>query len=936
LVPGEPQYFSYTCLGDIYSDTDALSDWEESILGTNPLNPDTDGDGLLDDWEYVHTGKFGIWPSTISLRLPRNQTANAAIHLYNDTTSPVNYSVTLAGNTGPSYGFEDSVSGTVAYTWEEISTTGTKLENISDVLDGTQPVDLVGFSFPFYGNTFSRVHVSNNGFVTFGTPSSDYNNRPLPSSSAPANLIAAFWDDLDTRTIGDIYYKEESNRLIIQYENVGRYGGGTSSAYTFQIVLFADGRIQFRYKSMAGVLNSATVGIQNTVGTIGLQIAHDSSYVANQMAVEIRPQSVFLSVAPVAGTVPAKTTFSLNALFRSLQLPFGTYTATITTAHNASDVPGPHTTTATLEVFNAPATVALTAPANGTAVLQGDNITLTATATDPEGMQKVEFYNGTTKISEINWPPYSWTWHNPPVGTHTLTARAIDIFGGSTTSAPVTVTVLADTDGDRMPDAWESAHALNAGDPSDAYADVDGDRIPSLWEYIHGTNPLNSGSKPAISAVVAANGTGNYQTLQQAYDNLTDGAIIEVRSGTYSGLNAGGSKRTLWLANASNSLQPVAITNNSWASVQVYSHTAFDGFAFKDSQGYAAHVGAPTAGFINCLFSGNSGFNAGAIHATSSAKLSLIHCTFIGNKAHDGTASGANAINAGWSTTLSIRNSILWNPSVGGSFPEIAAPGSTVSVINSIIRGGQHGGINQAPALTRGGGWMTSLSPARQAGAPGWSARDIHGEPRPTTPPPDIGWDQFVDHDSDGLPDWWETHYFGNLSQGPQNDSDVPTGDGLINLYEYLFGFDPTRSNSLGSGHGDFHSAVFSNQNDDWYPPEWKTDSDGDGLTNGQELYYGTNPQNPDTNGDGLRDGISVQLGFSPTHSDPDGDTLTNGQEAALGTNPLISDTDRDGVADNLDAFPLDPTRWQTPPGDAGDMTAPVIHLTAPNNANPL
>jgi hypothetical protein len=46
-----------------------------------------------------------------------------------------------------------------------------------------------------------------------------------------------------------------------------------------------------------------------------------------------------------------------------------------------------------------------------------------------------------------------------------------------------------------------------------------------------------------------------------------------------------------------------------------------------------------------------------------------------------------------------------------------------------------------------------------------------------------------ADEDSDGLPDAWETQYFGNLAHGAQDD---PDGDGLTNLQEYNNGTDPT------------------------------------------------------------------------------------------------------------------------------------------------
>jgi outer membrane protein OmpA-like peptidoglycan-associated protein len=70
-------------------------------------------------------------------------------------------------------------------------------------------------------------------------------------------------------------------------------------------------------------------------------------------------------------------------------------------------------------------------------------------------------------------------------------------------------------------------------------------------------------------------------------------------------------------------------------------------------------------------------------------------------------------------------------------------------------------------------------------------------------------------------------------------------------------------------------------------------DSDGDGLTNGQEATAGTNPNNPDTDGDGVQDGVEVG-GNASTPLDTDGDGIINALEPS-------GDTDGDGLADSAD-----------------------------------
>ncbi len=121
-------------------------------------------------------------------------------------------------------------------------------------------------------------------------------------------------------------------------------------------------------------------------------------------------------------------------------------------------------------------------------------------------------------------------------------------------------------------------------------------------------------------------------------------------------------------------------------------------------------------------------------------------------------------------------------------------------------------------------------------------------------------------------------------------------------------------------------------------------DSDGDGLTDAQELALGTDPTKMDSDGDGLSDGLEVYLaarggpfnpvwtadgssvnkgckadqigvdadhdgvldcdedflGTSPTKFDSDGDGIPDGMEWLMGTQPASSDADEDPDRDGL------------------------------------
>lgn len=50
-------------------------------------------------------------------------------------------------------------------------------------------------------------------------------------------------------------------------------------------------------------------------------------------------------------------------------------------------------------------------------------------------------------------------------------------------------TPYVDSDGDGMPDAWETAHGLNPHDPADAAGDLNGDGYTNIEDYINGLDP---------------------------------------------------------------------------------------------------------------------------------------------------------------------------------------------------------------------------------------------------------------------------------------------------------------------------------------------------------------------------------------------------------------------------------------------------------------
>ncbi|RJR20021.1 MAG: CHAP domain-containing protein [Nitrospiraceae bacterium] len=84
-------------------------------------------------------------------------------------------------------------------------------------------------------------------------------------------------------------------------------------------------------------------------------------------------------------------------------------------------------------------------------------------------------------------------------------------------------------------------------------------------------------------------------------------------------------------------------------------------------------------------------------------------------------------------------------------------------------------------------------------------------------------------------------------------------------------------------------------------------DRDHDGLSDEEEINYGTYINNSDTDGDGLNDSEELNRGTNALLTDTDGDGLSDFVESQNGTDPLNSDTDGDGTNDLSDTCPTIP-----------------------------
>jgi hypothetical protein len=252
--------------------------------------------------------------------------------------SPVTSEDDPRGGGGDAFGhiwMDSDDSNGPLYNWVDISDgSGTQIAlSGSDMISN---VISVGFSVPFYNDSYSNLRVCTNGWLSFTTFSVAPNNTNLPNTLAPRSLIAPLWDDLVFQNNSTAYYRQDAGRFIVQWDEVYTQSG--YGPYTFEVIIFDDGNIIIQYEQLSNIDPAYTVGMQNNDASDGFAIAYNENYIHNELAILIMKRN-WVSVTPLDGQIAAGGNESIHVHFKTIAFADGDYWAGLSIVSNDPDEP---------------------------------------------------------------------------------------------------------------------------------------------------------------------------------------------------------------------------------------------------------------------------------------------------------------------------------------------------------------------------------------------------------------------------------------------------------------------------------------------------------------------------------------------------------------------------------------------------------------------
>jgi gliding motility-associated-like protein len=175
--------------------------------------------------------------------------------------------------------------------------------------DAISPIQNIGFSFCFFGNTYTQFYIGSNGWIGFtpGQPTS-FTSTSIPSAAAnvPKNCIMGPWQDWHPGIgNGGPYVRYQvlgtapSRRLVVSWNNCPMFSC-TSTLGTFQIVLFEttnniETRMQNKPNCPGWAGGTSVHGIHNLAGNSAVVVPgrNSTQWTTTNNAWRFTPQVVW-------------------------------------------------------------------------------------------------------------------------------------------------------------------------------------------------------------------------------------------------------------------------------------------------------------------------------------------------------------------------------------------------------------------------------------------------------------------------------------------------------------------------------------------------------------------------------------------------------------------------------------------------------------------
>ncbi|WP_456460490.1 S8 family serine peptidase [Reichenbachiella sp.] len=169
-------------------------------------------------------------------------------HVFADTEpSSTATTVPIDGlHEGFGYSWKAGDESKVSYQWQDITKEGDMLlfDN-----DESYKVDLP-FDFPFYGEKFGSIWITNRGYVSVIEPEELPLSTIFQKDDGIKGMIAPLWGEIrSSDPEKGVYYTDYEDHVIIQWDNYEGVDGNLSpGTLNFQLEMYSDGRIYFHYR----------------------------------------------------------------------------------------------------------------------------------------------------------------------------------------------------------------------------------------------------------------------------------------------------------------------------------------------------------------------------------------------------------------------------------------------------------------------------------------------------------------------------------------------------------------------------------------------------------------------------------------------------------------------------------------------------------------